>query len=108
SLLLLHRHAVRSHLPSFPTRRSSDLTVHTGCDLTGRAFMRFYQPQTGQVWQVQRAFTTVVRFAFCTGFRDVTQGIGTHVTKSFRSEEHTSELQSRENLVCRLLLEKKK
>src|SRR5215475_15227289 len=28
---------------------------------------------------------------------------GTH-----RSEEHTSELQSRENLVCRLLLEKKK
>src|SRR5690606_41998965 len=27
--------------------------------------------------------------------------------KSSRSEEHTSELQSRENLVCRLLLEKK-
>src|SRR5690606_9753477 len=27
---------------------------------------------------------------------------------TFRSEEHTSELQSRENLVCRLLLEKKK
>src|SRR5690606_41993898 len=27
---------------------------------------------------------------------------------SQRSEEHTSELQSRENLVCRLLLEKKK
>src|SRR5207302_4619957 len=26
----------------------------------------------------------------------------------FRSEEHTSELQSRENLVCRLLLENKK
>src|SRR5690606_41137590 len=26
----------------------------------------------------------------------------------FKSEEHTSELQSRENLVCRLLLEKKK
>src|SRR5207302_3744704 len=29
-------------------------------------------------------------------------------TSSPRSEEHTSELQSRENLVCRLLLEKKK
>src|SRR5690606_40874597 len=28
--------------------------------------------------------------------------------KADRSEEHTSELQSRENLVCRLLLEKKK
>src|SRR5690606_41702194 len=27
---------------------------------------------------------------------------------NLRSEEHTSELQSRENLVCRLLLEKKK
>ena len=30
------------------------------------------------------------------------------ITEFFRSEEHTSELQSRRNLVCRLLLEKKK
>src|SRR5690606_41455274 len=30
------------------------------------------------------------------------------VSVLYRSEEHTSELQSRENLVCRLLLEKKK
>src|SRR5690606_40631182 len=30
------------------------------------------------------------------------------VLLDLRSEEHTSELQSRENLVCRLLLEKKK
>src|SRR5690606_41396831 len=30
------------------------------------------------------------------------------VAEVVRSEEHTSELQSRENLVCRLLLEKKK
>src|SRR5690606_39793275 len=30
------------------------------------------------------------------------------VGKELRSEEHTSELQSRENLVCRRLLEKKK
>src|SRR2546430_4675898 len=29
-------------------------------------------------------------------------------TRSTRSEEHTSELQSQSNLVCRLLLEKKK
>src|SRR5690606_40433591 len=45
-------------------------------------------------------------------------GRSTHVTwaegpdgnaqATVRSEEHTSELQSRENLVCRLLLEKKK
>src|SRR3712207_7367214 len=31
-----------------------------------------------------------------------------HFTFSCRSEEHTSELQSRQYLVCRLLLEKKK
>src|SRR5688572_33171338 len=31
-----------------------------------------------------------------------------HVIPGIRSEEHTSELQSQSNLVCRLLLEKKK
>src|SRR5690606_39352867 len=36
-------------------------------------------------------------------------GVNKATRKLFpRSEEHTSELQSRENLVCRLLLEKKK
>src|SRR5690606_41211403 len=41
--------------------------------------------------------------------RDAGRGRG-HVRQHLleRSEEHTSELQSRENLVCRLLLEKKK
>src|SRR5690606_11409057 len=34
--------------------------------------------------------------------------IVTDIDETIRSEEHTSELQSRENLVCRLLLEKKK
>src|SRR5690606_40903604 len=34
--------------------------------------------------------------------------IVTNTSFEDRSEEHTSELQSRENLVCRLLLEKKK
>src|SRR5260370_20202429 len=33
---------------------------------------------------------------------------GHHPSRSERSEEHTSELQSHLNLVCRLLLEKKK
>src|SRR2546421_2090194 len=33
---------------------------------------------------------------------------GEHVRERVRSEEHTSELQSRSDLVCRLLLEKKK
>src|SRR6266700_6754741 len=36
--------------------------------------------------------------------RDAARGLA----RKGRSEEHTSELQSRENLVCRLLLEKKK
>src|SRR5690606_40692999 len=39
--------------------------------------------------------------AFCV----ISDGVN---NKAGRSEEHTSELQSRENLVCRLLLEKKK
>src|SRR3712207_7040432 len=34
--------------------------------------------------------------------------VGGHVVVGGRSEEHTSELQSRQYLVCRLLLEKKK
>src|SRR5690606_41394319 len=38
--------------------------------------------------------------------RQETEAVATY--QATRSEEHTSELQSRENLVCRLLLEKKK
>src|SRR5690625_6865081 len=37
-----------------------------------------------------------------------TQQFGVHCSICLRSEEHTSELQSRGHLVCRLLLEKKK
>src|SRR3712207_8266697 len=37
----------------------------------------------------------------------VRRGKGVRVARPFRSEEHTSELQSRQYLVCRLLLEKK-
>src|SRR2546422_6060995 len=40
--------------------------------------------------------------------RQVAFGAGQHVGDGTRSEEHTSELQSRLHLVCRLLLEKKK
>src|SRR5690606_40228145 len=63
----------------------------------------------------------VLIFAVCNGKSNVIKDFALF-TKSFitypffknktnrgkRSEEHTSELQSRENLVCRLLLEKKK
>src|SRR5438105_7233852 len=61
-------------------------------------------------------------FPYTTIFRSPKRDIGTQSTKHFasrftnrnvsnsrnRSEEHTSELQSRVDLVCRLLLEKKK
>src|SRR2546430_8155028 len=44
-------------------------------------------------------------------FIDILQAIARKLGEAFgldRSEEHTSELQSQSNLVCRLLLEKKK
>src|SRR4029077_21291137 len=39
---------------------------------------------------------------------DTTTTVGVYQETCLRSEEHTSELQSHLNLVCRLLLEKKK
>src|SRR5690606_40309537 len=42
------------------------------------------------------------------GRRHLLQLVAIKRRQAARSEEHTSELQSRENLVCRLLLEKKK
>src|SRR2546430_9223708 len=44
-------------------------------------------------------------FAFLVGTRDTRRR---SLYRAKRSEEHTSELQSQSNLVCRLLLEKKK
>src|SRR5438105_12674726 len=41
-------------------------------------------------------------------FQDVKQRDDVILPGTYRSEEHTSELQSRVDLVCRLLLEKKK
>src|SRR5437868_12956129 len=68
-------------LHSFPTRRSSDLVL-TDCST-----------------EVAKGEVVVV----CGP-----SGSGKSTTTSPRSEEHTSELQSRFDLVCRLLLEKKK
>src|SRR5207302_2288923 len=48
----------------------------------------------------------IAAFYVPSGGRVLVDGIALATVK--RSEEHTSELQSRENLVCRLLLEKKK
>src|SRR5690606_40228710 len=48
-------------------------------------------------------------YDFYNGIIDTyTVGLNGVAQETPRSEEHTSELQSRENLVCRLLLEKKK
>src|SRR5207244_12038017 len=81
-------------LPSFPTRRSSDLDWfddplpgEEGTDAKVRLHNTIKDLN-------RRQRTPFVRF----------KGDGTGT----RSEEHTSELQSPDHLVCRLLLEKKK
>src|SRR2546422_6950724 len=73
----------------FPSRRSSDLFTDL-CTLCGGVLSR---PFTG---------------AFGLGTRTVSLRLSLSLTTRGRSEEHTSELQSRLHLVCRLLLEKKK
>src|SRR2546430_4674089 len=79
---LMIRRPPRSTL--FPTRRSSDLQNPTGRVFTRKELMLIAK--------------------LCSAY-DATV-IADEVYE--RSEEHTSELQSQSNLVCRLLLEKKK
>src|SRR3712207_7042705 len=50
----------------------------------------------------------MIRDAGVEGDKVTVWGNDEEQTKAVRSEEHTSELQSRQYLVCRLLLEKKK
>src|SRR5439155_22011138 len=79
-------------LHSFPTRRSSDLGIEnrtTNCATLGLA---------GQV-------PTFVQNVTATDINAAIASCGQN--QVVRSEEHTSELQSRGHLVCRLLLEKK-
>src|SRR5260370_19522276 len=66
-----------------------------------RSDRRFYAHYGVDPWGIARAAVANVLH------RGVSQGIG-HGRARNRSEEHTSELQSHLNLVCRLLLEKKK
>src|SRR5699024_12840495 len=97
SLLLLTSY-LSSHLPhylpslpSLPTRRSSDL-LHVGA---------------GHLHQALHGEMPIHNVKHLTIFKGkVLQGVADHAHG--RSEEHTSELQSRFDLVCRLLLEKKK
>src|SRR5438034_1711933 len=56
-----------------------------------------------------RTSTAGMRFAAAiTRNRSSMRGLGSGLRADARSEEHTSELQSHSDLVCRLLLEKKK
>src|SRR5690606_39849233 len=100
-------HANDRALPSFPTRRSSDLggvravpdPRRPGHDAgPGRAAARIRRTAPDEDRGAVQALLRNRRLSV------------TPVTPAAapRSEEHTSELQSRENLVCRLLLEKKK
>src|SRR5688572_32603692 len=59
------------------------------------------------VWPADRRFSFRRGTAFYGHFELVSCVMG-RLASAARSEEHTSELQSQSNLVCRLLLEKKK
>src|SRR5690606_40388399 len=83
-----HWSGAHRDLHSFPTRRSSDLTA--ACGRRSSASSSSSMPSS-------RATPPA-----CGRSCPMAGGV------ALRSEEHTSELQSRENLVCRLLLEKKK
>src|SRR5690606_41369840 len=86
-------------LHSFPTRRSSDLPdMWYGVPILKRHYLAEGMAKFALALFLGRPAILATHHRF---FR---QGTG---RKNLRSEEHTSELQSRENLVCRLLLEKK-
>src|SRR5688572_33398460 len=83
-------------LPSFPTRRSSDLSSTSSSSESSR----------GGACRPASSFLRHIRIGVIPRRRE---GL-LHRSRRHppRSEEHTSELQSQSNLVCRLLLEKKK
>src|SRR5438477_6755977 len=84
-------------LHSFPTRRSSDL------DRSSRPHRSASTDRktTETIVNLRRQRMTMRRIA-------AFAGVSLSTVARVRSEEHTSELQSHVNLVCRLLLEKKK
>src|SRR5436305_9650500 len=91
-------------LLSFPTRRSSDLgasgVVPLGLVLVGRLFP--YERRGRPLGWLFGAMAGGMAFGSTFGAL-LEPVVGWHG----RSEEHTSELQSRQQHVCRLLLEKK-
>src|SRR5690606_41309995 len=105
---VIHRYGVYPYLFSFPTRRSSDLK---GFFPVVAFELEFYllDPQTdwddGMPAPVG-AMAGPDRLRMY-GLDDLAEhaGLFDMIRDAARSEEHTSELQSRQNLVCRLLLE---
>src|SRR5690606_40191395 len=89
-------------LPSFPTRRSSDLREN------GEELKPVIGP--GPDNPLGRHAMYLGWPSYLIHGTNKPAGVGLRSSHGCirRSEEHTSELQSRENLVCRLLLEKKK
>ena len=59
----------------------------------------------GREWASMDTVTRILEAVGCTVTGTVSDAVA--IDLAGRSEEHTSELQSRTNLVCRLLLEKK-
>src|SRR5206468_10983966 len=95
-------------LPSFPTRRSSDLgsehVVPTHTVAAGRsATFRTTTLRGRKTWSASRCMSHAAPSPLGPSTSTRVEVLGPRG----RSEEHTSELQSRSDLVCRLLLEKK-
>src|SRR5690606_41412133 len=95
-------------LHSFPTRRSSDLTVPVQFGdrfLVGEQMVEVQETPESTVPEPIDDGTYFFGSPRRPAYYRVVQILRGGMS-GFRSEEHTSELQSRENLVCRLLLEK--
>src|SRR3712207_8728225 len=93
-----------------PQHRESSVT-ETEDRLSGRTRRAAKAPTRGKGLKVKRVFTTAGVHPYdevTWERRDVVMTNWRDGSINFRSEEHTSELQSRQYLVCRLLLEKKK
>src|SRR3712207_7275618 len=73
---------------------------------TAVGFLRAAQV-LGARFERRRATALILRNDRIRGVQTAEGAVGSDVVVLTRSEEHTSELQSRQYLVCRLLLEKK-